>query len=114
MASFGLKFACYANSNKKASLKYANDMGKIMDLLDYVAEQIKKGKKPGQIRELLVQNGYPVYEVENALSVAETKDEKGGKKAINVSVNAPGYMIILVMSAILLIAGVVTLILYFV
>ena len=51
-----------------------------MDLLEYVALQMKKGKTPGEIRQLLVQNGYPVYEVENALSVAETKDETAKPK----------------------------------
>lgn len=86
-----------------------------MDLLEYVAQQIKKGKKPAEIRQLLVQNGYPVYEVENALSVAESKED--GKKAgaripLKLSVNAPSYVIIMAVSTILLVAGIVALVLY--
>lgn len=86
-----------------------------MDLLEYVALQIKKGKNPGEIRQILVKNGYPVYEVENALAVAETKDE-AAKKKFSVSLNfgnAPGYMIIFAISGILIVAGIVTLVLYF-
>ncbi len=83
-----------------------------MDLLEYTAQQIKKGKNPSEIRQLLVQNGYPVYEVENALSVAESKDEVLGKARFKVSVNAPGYAIIMAVSAVLLVVGIVTLVLY--
>ncbi len=83
-----------------------------MDLLEYVAQQIKRGKKPSEIRQLLVQNGYPVYEVENALSVAESKDEKKGKGSLKISFNAPGYMIIMAVSAVLLVIGVITLVIY--
>ena len=65
-----------------------------------------------------MQNGYPVYEVENALSVADTKEEET-KKGIHLpkfslNVHAPGYIIILALSGILMLAGIVTLILYFV
>ncbi len=83
-----------------------------MDLLEYVAQQIKKGKSPSEIRQLLVQNGYPVYEVENALSVAESKDDAKGKSPLRISVNAPGYAIIMAVSAILMVVGIVTLVLY--
>ena len=89
-----------------------------MDLLEYVAQQMKKGKNPAEIRQLLVQNGYPVYEVENALSVADTKEEEGKKgirlPKVSLNVHAPGYIIILAISGILMLAGIVTLILYFV
>lgn len=88
-----------------------------MDLLEYVAIQVKKGKNPSEIRQVLVKNGYPVYEVENALAVTETKSE--GKK-ISLKINlgfikkAPGYVIIFSISGILIVVGVITLILYFV
>ncbi len=85
-----------------------------MDMLEYAAQQIKKGKKPSEIRQLLVQNGYPVYEVENALSVAESKDERKGKMPFKISVNAPGYVIILAVSGILMIIGIIAIILYFI
>ena len=97
-----------------------------MDLLEYVALQMKKGKNPAEIRQLLVQNGYPVYEVENALSVADTKEEETKKgihlpkisgislPKMSLNVHAPGYVVILVLSGILMLAGIVTLILYFV
>ena len=84
-----------------------------MDLLEYVALQMERGKKPGEIRQLLVQNGYPVYEVENALAVAE-KDEEKPKSKFSLKISAPGYVIILVLSALLMAVGIVTLILYFV
>jgi len=86
-----------------------------MDLLEYVALQMKKGKKPAEIRQLLIQNGYPVYEVENALAVTEPDTGKT-KNPLNISLkfNAPGYMIILTLSIVLMVVGVVTLILYFV
>ncbi len=83
-----------------------------MDLLEYVAQQIKKGKNPAEIRQLLVQNGYPVYEVENALSVAESKEEVKGKIPLRISVNAPSYVIIMAASAVLLAIGIITLIIY--
>lgn len=86
-----------------------------MDLLEYVAQQIKKGKKPAEIRQLLTQNGYPVYEVENALSVAESKDDAkkaGVRIPLKLSINAPSYVIVLAVSAILLVVGIVSLVLY--
>ncbi|MBS3133518.1 hypothetical protein J4470_05360 [Candidatus Woesearchaeota archaeon] len=86
-----------------------------MDLLEYVALQMKKGKNPSEIRQLLVQNGYPVYEVENALSVAETKDEEKKASKISLSslkVNVPGYILILALSGVLMAVGVATLIVY--
>ncbi len=83
-----------------------------MDLLEYAAQQIKKGKSPAEIRKLLVQNGYPVYEVENALSVAESKDERKGKSPLKISFNAPGYVIMLAVSAILLAMGIAALVVY--
>ncbi len=83
-----------------------------MDLLEYVAQQIKKGKKPAEIRQLLVQNGYPVYEVENALSVAESKDGSKGKIPLKISFTAPGYIIIMAVSVVLMVIGIVTLVLY--
>ncbi len=86
-----------------------------MDLLEYVALQIKKGKNPAEIRQLLVKNGYPVYEVENALAVAESKDDAKGKK-VSISVNlgsTPGYKIIFALAGILIAIGVVVLFLYF-
>ena len=91
-----------------------------MDLLEYVALQMKKGKNPAEIRQLLVQNGYPVYEVENALSVADTKGEETKKRfsitlpKVSLNMHAPGYIIILALSGILMLAGIVTLILYLV
>jgi len=87
-----------------------------MDLLEYAALQMKKGKSPAEVRKLLVQNGYPVYEVENALSVAETNDEekKSRKLSLNsLKIKAPGYVLILGLSGVLLVVGIVTLILYF-
>ena len=86
-----------------------------MDLLEYVALQMKKGKNPSEIRQLLVQNGYSVYEVENALSVAETKDEEKKASKISLSslkVNVPGYILILALSGVLMAVGVATLIVY--
>ncbi len=83
-----------------------------MDLLEYAAQQIKRGKNPAEIRQLLVQNGYPVYEVENALSVAESKDELKGKGPFKISFNAPGYVIIMAVSAVLLVIGVAALVIY--
>ncbi len=86
-----------------------------MDLLEYVAQQIKRGKKPAEIRQLLVQNGYPVYEVENALSVAESKDDAkkaGVRIPLKLPVNVPGYVVMLAVSAVLLVAGIVALVLY--
>ena len=86
-----------------------------MDLLEYAALQIKKGKTPGEIRQILVRNGYPVYEVENALAVAETKDE-AAKKRFSISLSfgkAPGYAIIFAVSGILIAIGIATLVLYF-
>jgi hypothetical protein len=86
-----------------------------MDLLEYVAMQIKKGKNPSEIRQILVKNGYPVYEVENALAIAETKGEKKQVK-LNLNLgfikNAPGYVIIFSISGILIAIGIVTLIIY--
>ncbi|MBI2664722.1 hypothetical protein HYX10_05290 [Candidatus Woesearchaeota archaeon] len=86
-----------------------------MDLLEYVALQMKRGKSPAQIRQLLIQNGYPVYEVENALAVAET-DEKAGKSGHKFSfkLNAPGYLLILGVSVVLMITGIATLVMYFI
>lgn len=87
-----------------------------MDLLEYAAMQMKKGKSPAEVRQLLVKNGYPVYEVENALSVAETDDEekKTRKLSLNLKLKAPGYVLILGFSGVLLAVGIVTMILYFV
>ena len=88
-----------------------------MDLLEYAAMQMKKGKKPAEIRQLLVQNGYPVYEVENALAVNETKEEsksKGSPFKVSVNIgNAPGYMIMIALSGILILVGTITLAFYF-
>ena len=80
-----------------------------MDLLEYAAQELKKGKKPAEIRNLLVENGYPVYEIENALALTDSKD---GKKQ-RFSVKAPGYVVILIISGILIVIGIITLILYF-
>ena len=86
-----------------------------MDLLEYVAMQMKKGKKPKQIRQLLVQNGYPVYEVENVLAKVDTqKEDKKQPLKVSVKLNAPSYVIIFILAVVLLVAGIVVLILYLV
>jgi len=86
-----------------------------MDLMEYVAMQLKNGKKPAEIRQLLVENGYPVYEVENALAVTEEKTKKERKNPFKVSINiknAPGYVLIFALSIALITAGIITLALY--
>ncbi len=102
---------------EKATIKYTNFSEDYMDLLEYVAMQMKKGKKPSEIRQLLVQNGYPVYEVENALAVSEPdeKDDAKGKKSplkVSLKLNAPGYVVILALSITLMVVGVATLVFY--
>ena len=82
-----------------------------MDLLEYVETQYKKGKKPAEVRKLLVENGYPVYEIENALAISEDDEKPSRKISINIK-NAPGYMIIFALSGILIIIGIITLFFY--
>jgi len=82
-----------------------------MDLLDFAAREMKKGRSPSEIRKSLVDNGYPVYEVENALAVNEEgEDEKIKKK---LAIKAPGYILIMGLSVILLAVGSIALVLYF-
>jgi len=87
-----------------------------MDLLEYVEAQFKKGKKPAEVRKLLVENGYPVYEIENALAISEDDEKPSRKISININAinlkNAPGYMIIFALSGILIIIGIITLFFY--
>ena len=83
-----------------------------MDLLEYVETQFKKGKKPAEIRKLLVENGYPVYDIENALAISEDdKSKRSLKISVNVK-NAPGYVFIFAVSGILILVGIITLVLY--
>jgi len=88
-----------------------------MDLLEFVAQEMKKGKDIQQIRDILIKNGYPLYDVDNALAVeAQKKDEKGQANSFgNVFgkiKGLPGYVFIFAMSIILIIVGIGTLVFY--
>lgn len=43
------------------------------ELTEYVRQQLQAGRKPKEIRAMLIKNGYSVYDVEKALGSKEAK-----------------------------------------